>query len=235
MRRWVRWVIVALLGFCVGAAADGWLTARLARKSLRAASGSASARRASPTARSRPDSRPLPPVADTNPSEAPSPGPLGTSGSAAVPPAPPAVAALREHALRVPVDGADVSRWKGSFSEIHSGHRHEAVDILAPRGTPVHAVEAGTIGKLFTSKDGGLTIYQFDPTREFVYYYAHLDGYAPGLREGQAVQAGDVLGYVGTTGNAPPNTPHLHFSISQLAPGEGWWQGTPIDPYLVFR
>jgi murein DD-endopeptidase MepM/ murein hydrolase activator NlpD len=109
------------------------------------------------------------------------------------------------------------------------------VDILAPRRTPVRAVDAGTIARLFTSKAGGLTIYQFDPGRQFVYYYAHLDSYEPALREGDPVLPGQVIAYVGTTGNAPPDTPHLHFAISRLASGEGWWQGTPVDPYEVFR
>ena len=97
------------------------------------------------------------------------------------------------------------------------------------------AVEDGTIAKLFTSVRGGLTIYQFDPTQTYAYYYAHLDGYAPGLRDESVVQRGQVIGYVGTTGNAPANTPHLHFTIFKLGPDRRWWEGTAIDPYLVFR
>ena len=113
--------------------------------------------------------------------------------------------------------------------------RHEAVDILAPRGTPVRAVEDGTVAKLFLSKAGGITVYQFDASERFTYYYAHLDRYAEGLREGQRVERGDLIGYVGTTGNAPRNTPHLHFAIFELTPQKRWWEGTPVDPYLVFR
>jgi murein DD-endopeptidase MepM/ murein hydrolase activator NlpD len=109
--------------------------------------------------------------------------------------------------------------------------RHEATDIIAPRGTPVVAVDTGIIAKLFTSKPGGLTIYQFDPTQKYAYYYAHLDRYADGLRESVLVKKGDVIGYVGTTGNANPNTPHLHFAIFELGPEKHWWQGRPINPY----
>ena len=108
------------------------------------------------------------------------------------------------------------------------------MDILAPRNTPVRAVENGTIARLFLSKAGGNTIYQFDPSGRFCYYYAHLERYADGIREGQSVSRSDIIGYVGTSGNAPPNTPHLHFAIFQLTPARHWWQGTPIDPYPVF-
>jgi murein DD-endopeptidase MepM/ murein hydrolase activator NlpD len=147
------------------------------------------------------------------------------------------IAVLRRHDLQVPIDHADVDDWKGDFAQRRGvGTRgHEAVDILAPRHTPVHAVEDGTIAKLFNSKAGGITIYQFDPDREFCYYYAHLQRYAEGLADGKKVSKGEVIGYVGTTGNAPPNTPHLHFAIFQLTDAKRWWEGKPIDPYLVYR
>ena len=109
------------------------------------------------------------------------------------------------------------------------------MDILAPRGTPVVAAVGGRIAKLFTSAAGGLTIYQFDEAEQFCYYYAHLDSYAPDLNEGQIVQRGQVIGYVGTTGNAPPDTPHLHFAIYRLGAEKRWWDGTPIDPIDVLR
>ena len=97
------------------------------------------------------------------------------------------------------------------------------------------AVEDGKVAKIFTSNAGGLTLYQFDPSDTFVYYYAHLDSYAPGIKEGVMLQRGDVVGAVGTTGNAPKDTPHLHFAIAKLDPGKRWWGGTALDPFLVWR
>jgi murein DD-endopeptidase MepM/ murein hydrolase activator NlpD len=147
------------------------------------------------------------------------------------------IAELRRHGLRVPLDGANVEKMKGGFAEGRSaGSRpHEAVDMLAPRMTPIHAVEDGTIAKLFFSKAGGTTIYQFDPSEHYCYYYAHLERYAAGLQEGQKVSKGEVIGYVGTTGNAPPNTPHLHFAVFELNADKHWWKGRPLDPYQVFK
>ena len=146
------------------------------------------------------------------------------------------VANLRARDLMIPVRGVPASDLVSSFADARSGHTHEAIDILAPRGTDVMAVEHGTVAKLFTSAAGGLTIYQFDPKKTFIYYYAHLDSYAPGVKEGDAVTRGQVIGYVGTTGNAPKNTPHLHFAISKLGGGDQrWWGGTALDPFLVWR
>lgn len=149
-----------------------------------------------------------------------------------------AIEVLQRRDLRVPVDGVNAESFTGGFTERRSGasgHTHEAVDILAPRHTPVRAVEGGTIAKLFDSKAGGLTIYQFDPGERFAYYYAHLERYAEGLHDAQRVTAGEVIGYVGTSGNAPPGTPHLHFAVFELGPDKRWWQGQALDPYLVFR
>lgn len=137
--------------------------------------------------------------------------------------------------LRVPIDGSDVDTWKGGFAERRGNRPHEAVDILAPRNTPIHAVADGAIAKLFLSKAGGITIYQFDHSGRLAYYYAHLERYADGLREGQTVSKGDIIGYVGTSGNAPANTPHLHFGVFQLDESGRWWQGTALDPYEVFH
>jgi murein DD-endopeptidase MepM/ murein hydrolase activator NlpD len=142
---------------------------------------------------------------------------------------------LRRRDLKMPVDGVDDDDLRDAFLEARGGRPHEALDIMAARGTPVRAVEDGRIEKLFTSKAGGLTIYQFEPSGMFCYYYAHLDRYADGLREGQTVERGEVIGYVGTTGNAPPNAPHLHFAITRLGPDRRWWAGTPINPYPVLR
>ena len=140
---------------------------------------------------------------------------------------------IRRH-LVTPLDGLRASDVLDTFSAARSGgRRHEAADILAPRGTPIHAIGPGDIRKLFTSVQGGLTIYQFDPDEVWCYYYAHLDRYADDLHEGLRVKAGDVIGYVGTSGNAPPNTPHLHLAIFKVGPDKHWSKGTPVNPYPV--
>lgn len=146
------------------------------------------------------------------------------------------VADLRARHLLIPIDTVRPSDLRDSFRDGRDKTReHEALDILAARNTPIHAVEDGTIAKLFTSKLGGLTIYQFDPTTTYAYYYAHLERYAPGLREQAAVTRGQIIGYVGTSGNAPPETPHLHFAIFKLTPEKQWWHGTAIDPFKVWH
>ena len=143
---------------------------------------------------------------------------------------------LGDTALLVPVMGVDAKDLKSDFGDARGGGRaHQAIDIRAPRGTPVVAAADGTVRKLFTSNAGGLTIYQYDTSEERCYYYAHLDRYAPEVREGMTVKRGDVIGYVGTTGNAPPGAPHLHFAITILPPTKEWWKGEPIDPYPFFR
>lgn len=134
--------------------------------------------------------------------------------------------------ILIPVAGITPAQLSDTFSQARGGGRtHRALDILAPRGTPVVAAVDGTIRKLFNSKAGGLTIYQFDRNEERVYYYAHLDRYADDIAEGLFVEQGRVIGYVGTTGNAPPGTPHLHFSIEVLPPSKEWWRGEPVNPY----
>jgi murein DD-endopeptidase MepM/ murein hydrolase activator NlpD len=175
-------------------------------------------------------------------SATPTPPNRGTAPepAASVPPAPVSptdaglILALRARDLKIPVDGVERKELRNTFSEARGSRTHEALDILAPRGTEVRAVEDGRIQKLFTSQAGGLTIYEFDPTAAFVYYYAHLDRYADDLREGQTVKRGDVIGYVGSTGNASPDAPHLHFAIFRLGPERQWWKGDPINPYMVF-
>jgi lipoprotein-anchoring transpeptidase ErfK/SrfK len=138
----------------------------------------------------------------------------------------------RKGALLVPVQGVTAQQLSDTFYERRGGNRpHEALDILAPRGTPVLAVDDGRIVKLFNSVPGGLTIYQFDPSENLAYYYAHLEGYATGVAEKKQVKRGDVIGYVGATGNANPATPHLHFAIFELGPEKRWWKGTAINPY----
>jgi murein DD-endopeptidase MepM/ murein hydrolase activator NlpD len=128
-----------------------------------------------------------------------------------------------------PIRGLTLADLRESFYEARDAHSHEAIDILEPLGTPVHAVVSGTIRKLFLSKAGGNTIYQFDEAGVYCHYYAHLDRYQTGLREGMRVERGSVIGFVGSTGNA--RTPHLHFAIFKLGPERQWWKGTAIDPY----
>ncbi len=146
-----------------------------------------------------------------------------------------AVKELRAKKLELPIEHFDVARIKGSFYETHGGVMHGAADMLAPRNTPVRAVEHGKITKLFNSKRGGLTIYEADPTGRFVYYYAHLEKYADNIHDGDAVHKGEVIGYVGTSGNAPPNTPHLHFAIGVGDAMKKWWVTSSVDPYEVFK
>jgi murein DD-endopeptidase MepM/ murein hydrolase activator NlpD len=134
--------------------------------------------------------------------------------------------------LLIPVDGMKLAQLSDNFDQQRGAERHhEALDIMAPKGTKVLAVADGKVAKLFDSKAGGLTIYQFDPSDKLAYYYAHLDKYADGLAEGAAIKRGDVIGYVGATGNASPSAPHLHFAVFELTPEKQWWKGTPLNPY----
>ena len=134
--------------------------------------------------------------------------------------------------LLVPVQGILPKQLSDTFTQSRGeGRLHDAIDILAPRGTPVLAVADGRVAKLFTSKPGGLTLYQFDADEKLAYYYAHLDAYSPTLVEGQQLHRGDVIGYVGSTGNASPEAPHLHFAIFILGADKKWWQGKAINPY----
>ena len=220
-----RIVIAAGLGFAVGALADRGLEWRL--RELDAAvdqeTVSAKAAPAHDPAAPRGAERPR----EDEPSAAAAMGiPEGSE-----------VEELRDRDLKVPVEGVDDDDLRDTFFDARGeGRTHEALDIMAPRGTPVLAVEDGTIVKLFDSGGGGgLTIYQFDPAQIFTYYYAHLDSYAPGLREGAHVRRGQTIGYVGSTGNASPDAPHLHFAIFRLTPERRWWKGEPINPYPIFK
>ena len=136
-------------------------------------------------------------------------------------------------ALLLPVQGISASELRDTFGDGRDGGQrgHEAIDILAPSGTPVLAADDGRIVKLFLSQPGGITVYQFDPSGRLAYYYAHLARYAEGLAEGQLVQRGSVIGYVGATGNANPDAPHLHFAIFRLGPEKQWWKGEPVNPF----
>lgn len=134
--------------------------------------------------------------------------------------------------LLIPVQDIPAAALVDTFTDARSqGRSHDAIDIMAPAGTPVVAVADGHIEKLFTSERGGLTIYQFEPDGRLAYYYAHLQRYAPGLAEKQTVTRGQLIGYVGSTGNASPDAPHLHFAVFELGPEKRWWEGTAINPY----
>lgn len=139
---------------------------------------------------------------------------------------------LLERGLMVPVEGVSPERVPDTYWQARNGgaRTHQAVDILAKRGTPVLSADSGTVLRLARSTLGGITIYATDPARRFVFYYAHLDRYAEGLHEGKAIAQGEVIGYVGTTGNAPKNTPHLHFQVMRYVDARTWWGGPPLDP-----
>jgi murein DD-endopeptidase MepM/ murein hydrolase activator NlpD len=138
---------------------------------------------------------------------------------------------LAQRTLMVPVIGIAPARLSDNFEQSRGKRKHEAMDIMAREGTPVVAVDNGRITKLFTSKPGGLTIYQYDPTGRLAYYYAHLQRYADGVHEGMELRQGDVIGYVGHTGNADARAPHLHFAVFRLGTPPKWWQGDAVNPY----
>jgi peptidoglycan LD-endopeptidase LytH len=226
---------LALLGaFAAGVAVDGWLRTH----------GPPKPAQAEDTVRLKPDTidkgetatRLTPQTSNKPAALSAPPAPSASSVGSGVSRAPAPSGEVSHSRLRMPIDGEDIESLKGGFAETRGGNRpHEAVDVLAARNTPVHAVENGTIAKLFTSKAGGLTIYQFDPSGHLCYYYAHLERYADGLKEGNAVSKGDIIGYVGTSGNAPKNTPHLHFAVFELTADKRWWKGKALDPYRVFK
>jgi murein DD-endopeptidase MepM/ murein hydrolase activator NlpD len=152
---------------------------------------------------------------------------------AAGPPVPAPALVLGPTGVAIPVVGVKAEQLQDTFTQARSGGRvHDAIDIMAPHGTPVVAAAPGTLEKLFFSRGGGgITAYVRSPDGRWLFYYAHLQGYAPGLHEGQAIRQGDPIGRVGSTGNANPAGPHLHFAIYRMEPGEKWYDGTPINPY----
>ena len=136
--------------------------------------------------------------------------------------------------LAIPVAGVRASQLSDTYSQARAGGArvHDAIDIMAPRGTPVIAAAEGMVEKLyFSDGGGGITAYVRSPDRRFVYYYAHLDAYAPGLAEGQRLARGDPIGTVGSTGNASAAGPHLHFAVHVMAEGDAWYRGRAINPY----
>lgn len=146
------------------------------------------------------------------------------------------LAELRAHSPIIPVEGVTADRLVDSFDDPRGGtRRHEAMDIIAPRGARVLSADAGRVLKLHNSVAGGLSIYVADPTQRFIMLYAHLDSYRPGLVEGATVKQGELLGFVGFTGNGSPSAPHLHFAIARSDNSTEWWKGTPLNPFLIYR
>ena len=136
--------------------------------------------------------------------------------------------------LAIPVAGVRANQLTDTFTQARAGGArvHDAIDIMAARGTPVVAAASGTVEKLyFSDGGGGISAYVRSDDKRWTYYYAHLQRYAPGLREGQRVERGQVIGYVGSSGNANPAGPHLHFAINRMQPGQRWWDGEAINPY----
>ena len=214
----LRYLLVFVIGALLGANV-AWYYARsqasCPTRDMPAASAPATATPAPVTA-----------AAPAVPSVAPAP----TASIVATPAA--SAPTVASSGLVIPVAGIAPSQLVDTYTQSRAaGRLHEAIDIMAPAGTPVLAAIDGPVAKLFTSKLGGLTIYQFDPDGRRVYYYAHLQGYAPGLAEGQVLKQGQVIGYVGSTGDASPEAPHLHFSVGDLGPEKQWWKSTPVNPY----
>ena len=218
-----RLALAAGLAFAIGALTAGTLTWHLDQMAAERAIAAAV----------RGDDEDLETRAPTGPRTPSTAGATATSGSHS---SSDVIQTLRSRHLEMPVTGISRDQLRDTFNETRGGiRRHEALDIMAARGTPVRAVEDGRVAKLFSSVAGGLTVYLFDPTETFAYYYAHLDRYRDGLREGQMVQRGELIGYVGSTGNASEDAPHLHFAIFRLTPERKWWEGDPINPFPILR
>jgi murein DD-endopeptidase MepM/ murein hydrolase activator NlpD len=182
-------------------------------------------------------------VAGCRMGHAPSPAPARAEPAPGAPhgaPIPAGVSAddyqyLRDRHLIIPVAHVPLAHIPDSFYDARDGQRrHNAVDIMAPRGTPVLAADKGHVLKLRKGGAGGITIYAVDPKSRFVYYYAHLDRYRKGIAEGDALEQGDTIGFVGTSGNAPPDIPHLHFQVMRMPEDGKWWTGIPVDPRPLF-
>jgi len=140
---------------------------------------------------------------------------------------------LWAHQIIVPVEGVARRTVRDSYNALRAGRVHAAMDIVAPKTTPVLAADDHIIGRLVTGPVGGIAIYATDPSGGFVFYYAHLDRYRRGLAVGDRVAKGSLIGYVGTTGNASPNAPHLHFQVMKRGT-RAWWDGPTINPYALF-
>lgn len=173
--------------------------------------------------------------------QSPTPLPLPTfSEPAAPPPSPAAVqtpaAEYPAGLLVIPVKGVRRDQLQDTFSEARDENRvHNAIDIMAPAGTPVVAAADGEIAKFYDSEAGGITIYQYSEDKKLVYYYAHLQRRDEAINENQFVRRGTVIGYVGDTGNAGAGNYHLHFAISEIADPARYFEGTSINPYPLLK
>ncbi|HNG32413.1 MAG TPA: M23 family metallopeptidase [Blastocatellia bacterium] len=184
-----------------------------------------------PRATSLPSPTVIPTIAYT-PEPSPSPSPAPTD----VPPSPNDAAASLPYRLIIPVADVRPEQLRDTFTESRSeGRRHDAIDIIAPRGAAVLAAADGKIARLFNSEKGGITLYQLSPDQQFVFYYAHLNAYADGVKDGKPVKQGEVIAYVGDTGNAIPGNTHLHFAVWRISDPKKFWDGENINPFSLLR
>ncbi len=231
-----RWrtfiVLVIFLGACI---ATVWFVSRWRKQNRAVVTRTESPNSANATAEATPQNSPSASPELPTSIEPPTPSP-GASTSPSPPetsPSPtPQSGFVGTLHLIIPVAGVTKDQLIDTFTDARSeGRVHDAIDIPAPQGTPVLAVADGEIVKLFQSDKGGTTIYQLSSDRQLIYYYAHLQGYRDGLTEGQFVRQGEVIGFVGDTGNAGPGNYHLHFSIAIVSDPKRYWEGTNVNPY----
>ncbi|WP_372161230.1 M23 family metallopeptidase [Xanthomonas axonopodis pv. cyamopsidis] len=233
----MKLLMTLVMGVVLGAAGYWWLERTAPEAKVEPSSSAAPVATDRSSASAAPMAAPAAaataaPMAASAPLSDPAPAGMPAATTPAQPPA----AAAPGSDLLIPVEGIGASQLQDTFTDARSeGRVHDAIDILAPTGTPVVAVADGTVEKLFTSDRGGLTIYQFEPGGKYCYYYAHLERYADGLAEKQSIKRGQVIGYVGSTGNANPAAPHLHFEIHRLGPEKQWWKGEALNPYPVLH
>ncbi|UXA47837.1 M23 family metallopeptidase [Xanthomonas prunicola] len=233
----MKLLMILVAGVAIGAGGYWWLERTAPEAKVEQPSSTSAMAADSNAAGAARMAAPAPAPAATPPvAAAPATDAAPTNTPVASTPAPTADGAAPGSALLIPVQGIGANQLQDTFTDARSeGRVHDAIDILAPTGTPVVAVADGTVEKLFTSDRGGLTVYQFEPGGTYCYYYAHLQRYADGLAEKQSIKRGQVIGYVGSTGNADPAAPHLHFEIHRLGPEKQWWKGEALNPYPILH
>lgn len=240
----IRGLLLFLLGALVGANATYYAMTRSAQRAPIAVTTEANETAipaAAATGNAPPTSAELgngasPTTSTERPAAPVLPNPVATMHPSVPAPSPATTMPSSPGSLLIPVQGIAASQLSDTFTDARgSGRVHDAIDIMAPAGTPVLAVADGHVEKLFNSKLGGLTLYEFNRVGTLAYYYAHLQRYADGLAEQQAISRGQVIGYVGSTGNASADAPHLHFAIFVLGPEKQWWKGEAINPYPQLR